>query len=338
MFRADTGTPEARADTGTPETRAGTRVGWWLACLFAAISQGGNAAEATVAMQAQQIGAHTYYVQGQSGAASVENQGFMSNAGFVVTQDGVLVFDTLGSPPLARKLIAEIRKITDKPIQRIIVSHWHADHYYGLQAFKDRGAEVWAHARGRSVLTTEAAAARLQQRRELLAPWVDAGFRAVPADIWLDGDIDFRFGGLSFQLRHVGPAHSAEDLALFVKEDGVLFAGDLVFRGRIPFVGDADSLAWLAALDKLLALKPRVMVPGHGAASVDPTGDLSLTRDYLRFLRNSMGKAVSDFTPFDEAYTATDWRAWERLPAFDAANRPNAFNTYVLMEKESLGQ
>lgn len=125
---------------------------------------------------------------------------------------------------------------------------------------------------------------------------------------------------------------------MYVKEDGVLFAGDLVFRGRVPFVGDADSFAWLAALDKLFVLQPRVMVPGHGAASVDPVGDLTLTRDYLRFLRNSMGKAVADFVPFDEAYAATDWRSWERLPAFEAANRANAFNTYLLMEKESLGK
>jgi len=46
-----------------------------------------------------------------------------------------------------------------------------------------------------------------------------------------------------------------------VKEDGVLYAADLVFRGRVPFVGDADSRAWIAALDKLIALKPKVLVP-----------------------------------------------------------------------------
>jgi len=295
-----------------------------------------SAAGATVAMQARQIGANSYYVQGQAGAASAENQGFMSNAGFVVTPDGVIVFDALGTPPLAEKLIAEIRKITTRPIRRVIVSHWHADHYYGLQAFKALGTEVWAHAIGRSEMTSDAAAARLQQRRELLSPWIDAGFRAVPADTWVNGDIDFKLGGVNFQLRFVGPAHSPEDLALFVKEDGVLFAGDLVFRGRVPFVGDADSAAWLAALDKLLALKPRAMVPGHGAASIDPAGDLMLTRDYLLHLRRSMGRAVADFLPFDEAYAATDWRTWEKLPAFDAANRSNAFNTYLLMEQESL--
>ncbi|MBI3522925.1 MAG: MBL fold metallo-hydrolase [Betaproteobacteria bacterium] len=308
-----------------------------LAGMAALMLQTGYAAEqATVDMQVQKISAHAYFVQGQAGAASAGNQGFMSNAGFVVTPDGVVVFDALGTPPLAEKLIGEIRKITAQPIRRVIVSHWHADHYYGLQAFKALGAEVWAHASGRAALASDAAAARLQQRKETLAPWVDAGFRAVPADVWLTEDSDFKFGGLTFQLRYVGPAHSPEDMVMYLKEDGVLFAGDLVFRGRVPFVGDADSLAWLGALDKLLALRPRVMAPGHGAVSTDPGADLALTRDYLRYLRSSMGRAVADLTPFDEAYAATDWRPWEKLPAFSVANRANAYNTYLLMEQEAL--
>ena len=308
----------------------------WFAGLAGLPVQTGYAAEATVDLRAQKIGAHSYYVLGQSGPATTANQGFMSNAGFVVTQEGVVVFDALGTPPLASRLIAEIRKITALPIRRVVVSHWHADHYYGLQAFKALGAEVWAHANGRAALASDAAAARLQQRREDLSPWVDAGFRAIPADTWLAGDTDFRLGGLTFQLRFSGPAHSAEDLVMYVKEDGVLFAGDLVFRGRVPFVGEADSLAWLAALDQLLALQPRTLVPGHGAASIQPSVDLTLTRDYLRFLRSSMGRAVADFVPFDEAYSAADWRPWEKLPAFGVANRPNAYNTYLLMEQEAL--
>jgi glyoxylase-like metal-dependent hydrolase (beta-lactamase superfamily II) len=121
-----------------------------------------------------------------------------------------------------------------------------------------------------------------------------------------------------------------------VKEDGVLYAGDLVFKGRVPFVGDADSKAWLAALDKLIALQPRVMVPGHGGVSNKPLADLTLTRDYLNYLRASMGKAVNDLVPFEEAYASTDWSKYAKLPAFKQANRPNAYNTYLLMEKESL--
>jgi hypothetical protein len=94
----------------------------------------------------------------------------------------------------------------------------------------------------------------------------------------------------------------------------------------------------LASLNKLIALKPRIMVPGHGAASTTPIKDLQLTRDYLNFVRAEMGKAVESLTPFDEAYAATDWSKYRKMPAFEEANRPNAYNTYLLMEQEQIHQ
>ena len=109
------------------------------------------------------VGAHTYYIKGMSGAASEENQGFMSNAGFVVTSEGVVVFDTLGTPVLAKNMIAAIAKITKQPIKRVIISHFHADHIYGMQVFKALGAEIWAHTDGQIYLASELAQQRLRQ-------------------------------------------------------------------------------------------------------------------------------------------------------------------------------
>jgi glyoxylase-like metal-dependent hydrolase (beta-lactamase superfamily II) len=121
-----------------------------------------------------------------------------------------------------------------------------------------------------------------------------------------------------------------------VRNDRVLFSGDILFSGRVPFVGNADSRRWLAAMDRLLGLKPAVMVPGHGAVSRDPAADLVFTRDYLLYLREAMGRAVEDMVPFEEAYHLTDWKRFEQVPAFDAANRINAYGTFLLMERESL--
>lgn len=289
---------------------------------------------ATVPMQAVRLGPHSYFVQGLPGAASSENQGFMSNAGFVVTRDGVVVFDALASPPLAEKLVSLIRKITRQPIRRVIVSHYHADHFYGLQVFKKLGAEIWAHRLAEGATRSEGAAERFAQRKEALFPWVDDTTQLLEADRFLEGDTDFAMGGLHFALRHVGPAHSSEDLAMLVKEDRVLYAGDLVFRGRVPFVGDADSRAWIAALDKLIALDPKVMVPGHGASSRAPRTDLVFTRDYLKFLRDQMGPAARNLVPFEEAYEKTDWSKYRAMPAFNEANRLNAYNQYLRLEQE----
>lgn len=281
------------------------------------------------------VGKHGYYVQGQGGPATAANEGYNSNAGFVVTAEGVVVVDALGTPSLGYELINAIRRVASQPIRRVIVTHYHADHVYGLQAFKEIGAEIWAHRGGREYLEREAQA-RLEQRRQALAPWVNAHTRVIPADRWLDGNETFTLGGLTFDLIHLGPAHSPEDLVVVVREEQLIFSGDIIFTGRIPFVGAADSKRWLATLDELLKLKPKIMVTGHGRVSTEPARDLTLTRDYLRYLRETMGKAVEDFVPFEEAYRRTDWSRYSGLPAFDAANRVNAYGTYLLMERESL--
>ena len=300
--------------------------------LLAAIA----AAADPLSLKPVRLSEHVWYVQGQSGPASAANRGFNSNAGFVVTSGGVVVIDALGTPELGRALLAAIRSVSDAPIRRVIVTHYHADHFYGLSAFKSAGAEIWAHKAAREYLASDVAQDRLAQRRRELAPWVDEHTRLLPPDRWLEGNTSFALGGLHFDLMYMGPAHAPDDLAVMVREDAALFSGDIVFTGRVPFVGDADSRRWLAAMEELLRLNPKVMVPGHGAASRDAAADLVFTRDYLRHLRTAMGKAAEDMLPFEEAYKQTDWSKYKQMPAFDAANRVNAYGTYLLMERESL--
>ncbi len=284
----------------------------------------------------RKISPHGWFFQGEAGMASVQNKGFMSNAGFVVTSDGVVVFDALGTPALGRAMVAAIAKVTPQPIRRVIVSHYHADHIYGLMALKAAGAEVWAHRKAQAYLASPLAAERLEQRRNDLFPWVDKDTVIVTPDLWLDGDTSFRMGGLTFRLLWSGGAHSPEDLMMYVVEDKLLFAGDLIFAGRVPFVGSADSAGWLKAMDKMIALSPERVIPGHGPASNDVARDLALTREYLAYLRETMGRAARDFEPFDDAYARTDWSRFSGLPAFEQANRTNAYGTYLLMEQEAL--
>lgn len=314
---------------------------WMLSLLSVVLAMGAPAAFARdMALTPVKISPHVYYFQGQTGMAEAANQGFMSNAGFVVTRDGVVVFDALGTPALGASMISAIRKVTPLPIRRVIVSHYHADHFYGLQAFKAAGAEVWAHENGRHYLSSDVAPSRLAQRKADLKPWVNDATRLVPADRWLHFGaakaIAFEMGGVHFRVIDMSGAHSPEDVMLAVDEDKMLFAGDLFFTGRIPFVGEADSKVWLEALDEMLKIGPAVVVPGHGEMSREPLKDLQLTRSYLLFLRRTMGEAVADMVPFEETYQKTDWKAFESYPAFVQANRINAYQTYLLMERESL--
>lgn len=290
---------------------------------------------AVPAIEPLRVAPDVYYVQGIPALGSRENQNFISNAGFVVTQDSVVMIDALGSPAAAERMVAEIRKITPKPISHVILTHYHADHIYGLQVFKALGAQVVAHALGRDYLNSDTARLRLEASRKDLAPWIDETTKLVPADVWLDGRTEMTIGGTRFVIQPAGPAHTPEDLAIYLPRQKVMFAGDIVFRNRIPYVGTADSRHWIASLDTLLSLDVRTIVPGHGPASDEPKQDLRQTRDYLVFLRAAMKKAATDMTPFDEAYAATDWSRFESLPLFKAANRMNAYNTYLLMEQEA---
>ena len=284
------------------------------------------------------VTSRAWYVQGEAGVASAGNEGYNSNAGFVVTDEGVVVIDALGTPALGNELLKAIGRITTKPVRRVILTHYHADHFYGLKAFKDAGADIWAHRASLEYLTGGEAGRRRAQRAVALHPWVSDEMPLVPADRWLDGDEAFTLGGIRFEIQHFGPAHSAEDLVVVVPQEGVVFSGDILFTGRLPFVGEADSKAWLARIGRLIELEPRLLVTGHGEVSRDPVKDLALTRDYLTFLRAQMGRAVADFVPFDEAYRRTDWGRYAKLPAFEAANRVNAYGTYLLMERESLAR
>lgn len=314
----------------------------WFFCLAVAAlaCAAGTASAQPMALTPVKISPHVYYFHGHAGMADPANQGFMSNAGFVVTPDGVVVFDALGTPSLGEAMVSAIRTVTARPIRRVIVSHYHADHFYGLQAFKAVGAEIWAHENGRQYLSSEIAPSRLAQRKADLKPWVNEKTRLVPADRWLHFDagktIQFALGGVHFRVIDMSGAHSPEDIMLAVDEDRMLFAGDLFFTGRIPFVGEADSRVWLGALDEMLKIAPQVVVPGHGEMSRAPLKDLQLTRSYLLFLRQAMGDAVADMVPFEEAYQKTDWKPFASYPAFVQANRINAYQTYLLMERESL--
>jgi glyoxylase-like metal-dependent hydrolase (beta-lactamase superfamily II) len=283
--------------------------------------------------RALQVAPDTYMVQGLSALGSSANRNFISNAAFVVTPEGVLVVDALGSPALALELLAEIRRITPAPVRYVVVTHYHADHIYGLQAFKEAGATIIAQRDGQLYLNSDTAQLRLKASREELAPAVDEHTRLVAADRWIDRPTTLQLGGLDFLLQPAGPAHTPEDLLVWVPQRRLLFAGDLVFRGRIPFVGQTDSGRWIAALDTLQSFDATIILPGHGPVSASARDDIELTRDYLLYLRQTMGEAARNMDPFDDAYARTDWSRFDKLPLFGAANRINAYNTYLLMEQ-----
>jgi len=290
-------------------------------------------------------GAPIYYTLGAPGIPEKSNEGNTSNAGFVVTPEGVVVFDALGTPSLGWNLLEAIRKVTSTPIRYNVVSHYHADHIYGLQAFKDHTSSV-VIAQDRATeyredeeTSGERANQRLGQRRQALAPWVDEKTRVVPPDLTFKTQATLYLGGKHFVLVYAGPAHSASDSMMMVEPDGVLFAGDVVQNGRVPFMNaeDVDTANWLRSLDEVAKLNPKFIIPGHGLPSTGAKEAIAFTREYITYLRAAMSKAVADWDDFDHAYANTDWSKYRNMPAFDANNRGNAYRIFLELERSQFG-
>jgi glyoxylase-like metal-dependent hydrolase (beta-lactamase superfamily II) len=282
-----------------------------------------------------------YYSTGNPGVPGKDNEGNTSNAGFVVTSDGVVVFDALGTPSLGWALLQQIRKVTDKNIRYIVASHYHADHIYGLQAFKDHtGAVIVAQERAgeykdNEETADEKASQRLDQRRGALFPWVDNNTRVVPPDITFRDRMTIALGDKRLTLIYAGPAHSSSDMMMLVEPDGVLFAGDIVQNSRIPHMNsdDVSTTQWLAALSEVEQLDPKFIIPGHGRASTEAKQAIAFTRDYIQTVRTAMAMAVQDWTDFDVDYERTDWSTYRDMPAFAANNRGNAYRIYLELEQ-----
>jgi glyoxylase-like metal-dependent hydrolase (beta-lactamase superfamily II) len=288
-----------------------------------------------VVLNATQISPSVYYVQGAAGIAT-DNAGFVSNAGFVVTTEGVVVFDALGTPSLAAKLVGEIRRITPQPVRKVVLSHFHADHAYGLQVFAELGAAILASHGAVDYLSSDIARERLAERQRSLAPWVNEDTRLVMPHELVKEDYRFTLGDHEFLVTNLGSAHSEGDVALFVEPDKVLFSGDIIFEGRIPFLGSANTRNWLETLKRMERVQVNALVPGHGPMAKNPKDVLTLTRSYLQYMRDKMTDAVSDWIPFDEAYEKIDWSEFIEYPAFAEANRRNAYAVYLSMEAELL--
>lgn len=295
-----------------------------------------------IQLDVQRMGdTQAYYVLGRAAVPDHQNAGFTSNAGFVITREGVVVFDALGTPALGKALIAAIREKTDKPIRYVVVSHYHADHMYGLQAFRDEtSAVIVADNVARQYKSTLDAGKRLKQRQEALSPWVNADTRIVEPDVTFDDEMIITLGDSMFHLEYAGPAHAPGDIMMMVTPGRTLFAGDIVQNKRVPFMNsdEVDTRNWLVALDTVASMNPAHIIPGHGEPSDDSTQAIRFTGDYIRFVRSHMKDAVEQWQPFEQAYDAVDWSKYSALPAFKQSNRGNAYRVFLEMQSESLDQ
>lgn len=285
------------------------------------------------------IAPDTYFLYGNIAQIDRKNRGFNGNAGFVVTPDGVVVLDSLGSPKLGRRLIATIRQVTAKPVKYLILTHNHPDHSYGAIAFrKIPGIKIIGHKGTLNYLASETFASSVAFRREIL-PADMRGFEGVKPDIRVGGDLYSRYaftlGGKTFAVYNADRHHSFGDLVVHQVEDRVLWISDLAFNNRLTFIGDGNSKNALAVIDWARGRfsDVRLMVPGHGSAQTPPFPMVDKTYRYLHRLRAAMRKAVEEGQDLASAVAGSDFGDWRGTRLYQENHKRNAAFVYVEMEQ-----
>jgi glyoxylase-like metal-dependent hydrolase (beta-lactamase superfamily II) len=198
--------------------------------------------------------------------ASAATNSFGVNSGVVIGSDAVLVVDTRISAKEAQKLIADIKKITSKPIKYVVNTHYHLDHAWGNCEFVKLGAVVIGHENGRLAAPRAKDSMSHPEYFGMAPDDLNGTTVSAPTIIFKDAML-VDLGGVTVSLSYLGHSHTDDSITALVDQDGVLFAGDILFTRYHPFLADADVAGWLKALAKLETTPAKIIVPGHGPVS-----------------------------------------------------------------------
>jgi glyoxylase-like metal-dependent hydrolase (beta-lactamase superfamily II) len=191
---------------------------------------------------------------------------------FVVTSEGVIATDPVayGRPQGGAAYVAEIGKVTDKPIKILIYSHHHYDHIAGGQAFKDAGAKIIAHKRA----------------KERLAAVKDP-FTPLPDEVF-EKSRTLKLGGTVLELTYLGLNHSDSTIVMRLPKEKLLFAVDFLPVGSVPGRGMIDfyPLQAPASIKRVLAMDWERLIPGHPGPG-DRLGTKKDVQDQLQFLEDA---------------------------------------------------
>lgn len=204
---------------------------------------------------------------------------FAANAGIVIGRDGVLVVDTLISAKEGERFLADIRKITKKPIKYVVNTHTHLDHAFGNCVFAELGATVISHSADKTLLAKSGAEILTHAEVYGLKPEDLAGTAIVLPVMTFSERMNIDLGGVEVELIRTAPSHTEGSLVVWLPQQKVLFSGDILFTDFHPFMADGDLSGWLKTLDYLQTLGADKIVPGHGPLSSNK--DLQEMQAYL---------------------------------------------------------
>ncbi|MBK7793295.1 MAG: MBL fold metallo-hydrolase [Betaproteobacteria bacterium] len=253
------------------------------------------------------------------------------NTGIVIGDDAVMVVDTQATPVMAQDVVRRIRAVTDKPIRYVTLSHYHAVRVLGASGY---APEHVIASRDTFDLIVERGARDMQSEIERF-PRLFRAVESVPGLTWptivFERRMTLMMGRLQVEIMQLGRGHTKGDTVVWLPQEQILFAGDLVEYDATPYTGDAYLGDWPATLDAIAALEPGQLVPGRGAALKTPEAvraGLDGTRAFVTALFESVragAAAGRDLrTVYRETYAALKprfghWVIFDHCLPFDVS-------------------
>ncbi len=258
----------------------------------------------------------------------VHGSGVDSNTTFIVTEDGVIVIDTRPTPQEARAVLEEIRKVTDLPLLYTINTHFHGDHTFGNQVFKD-SKTIIAHRNVRRTLVNSG-----KDHLDFFKTFGLPGMEEVvvtPPNMVYEKQIDLFPGSYHLQLIHRGEGHTDGDTIIYLEELKTVIAGDLVFNKKLPFMGHGYVDSWLESLEFMEGLRNEIVIPGHGDVGGRPA--VIAMKHYLLDLKIGVMNALAEGKSLKETQDAVrpmikkKYKDWAKLDWVDG-NIERAYHEY----------
>jgi glyoxylase-like metal-dependent hydrolase (beta-lactamase superfamily II) len=285
----------------------------------------------------------------------------LSNAGLVTDGDQSLLIDTLYDLPLTQRMLDAMAGAAPaaRQIDTLVNTHANGDHCFGNQLVADARiiastatAEEWDEVPPAMMAAMLEGADQMGAAGEFLkrafGEYRFEGITPTPPKETFDGRLDVRVGNLEVELIEVGPAHTRGDVIVHVPSAGAIFTGDILFIDGTPIMWEGPVANWIDACEKIAALDPQVVVPGHGPLT-DKRGALAV-RDYLVYVRDETRKRYDAGLSAREAaldIQLGDFSAWldsERIAVNvltlykefgDTSEPPGALETFALMAELS---
>ena len=260
-------------------------------------------------------------------------EGIDSNTTFLITNEGVIVVDTGVTPAEAKKVKEEVRKQTQLPILYTINTHYHGDHSFGNQVFKDTHTII-AHENVRKALEGESGEAHLEVFKSFKIPGMDETV-ITPPNIIFKEKMHVYAGEYHLELIHA-PGHTDGDLFIYIETLKTIIAGDLITTGKIPYMGDAYIEDWIKALNYIGDLDAEIYIPGHGNPGGKPL--LIAMKHYLIDLRRLVTFQIGEGRSLKETQDAVrpvlekKFRKWKKLEWLDG-NIERAYIEFSMKKK-----